>query len=136
MTMAKGVLTLLTMTDGARYRLQEILRTGEPLCLLTPKDEGVGKQYLVVESAEERRIVTYAREQSRRWVLQVAEVGWPAGSTGQIDFQTWGELADSGQTWGELPVEYDTWADVPGVVPVLPGGPDAARALTPARFGW
>jgi hypothetical protein len=136
MGMSKGVLTLLTMTDGARYRLWEILKSGEPLCFLTPKDEGVGKQYLVVESVDEQRIITYAREQARRWVLAVAEIGWPAGGTEQIDFQTWGELATSGETWGDLPVDYDTWADVPGVTPVLPGGPEASRALTPARFGW
>ena len=131
----KGTLVCVTMTDSESYRFLNLLTSGEPLVFLTPKSHGVGRQYLVVFDASETRITDYAYEESRRWSLQVEEIGYPAGQTAQWTFQTWDDLPP--QDWNAIEATYNTWLSVPETSPATPPSPGGTKAATPkpALFG-
>ena len=130
----KGVLTVVTMTDSERAQFLNLLTSGEPLVFLTPESHGVGRQYLVVFDVSETRIVNYALEESRRWSLQVEEIGYPAGQTAQWTFQTWDDLPP--MDWDTLEATYQTWLSVPETSPAAPPSPGGRKAkTTPALFG-
>ena len=130
----KGTLTCVTMTENESYGFLNLLTSGEPLVFLTPKSHGVGRQYLVVFDASETRITDYALEESRRWTLQVEEIGYPAGQTAQWTFQTWDDLPPL--DWDAVEATYSTWLSVPETSPAAPPSPGGRKATpTPALFG-
>lgn len=133
-----GTLTVITMTDSERRRMLNMLASGEPLVFLTPASHGIGRQYLVVFNATENRIANFAKEQSRRWVLQVEEIGFPAGATAQWAFTTWADLRNRANTWAELESNYADWISVPETTPSpppSPGGGTRKANPVPAMFG-
>lgn len=119
----EGTLQVLTLTEGERDRLLNVLGSGEPVMFLSPKKYGVGKQYLVVDGVTEQRLSPAAYDWPRRWTLQVQEIGYPAGATTDYTFMNWGALRKTEATWAQVGKAYATWADVPEVVPFPPPDP-------------
>jgi hypothetical protein len=121
-----GVLTVVTQTQRERTRMIGMLATGEPLVFLTPGGEGVSAQYLVADNVNEERVSRWAGEWDRRWVMQVSEIDYPAGSVanGHATEAAWQDVKDRPGDWAKAAVDFPTWdrlAHWSTSTPVLPG---------------
>jgi hypothetical protein len=133
-----GTLICVTMTRDEHDRMLKVIHTGEPICFLSEGVNFVHRQYLVVFGADEQRYAAVGIEPSRRWVLQVEEIGYPAGSTADWSFVTWDDVTGRGDSWSETVENYPSWLSLPETPPAPPPSPgeDAEPArMAPVAFG-
>lgn len=107
--MFSGQLNLLTLSLGERSDLLNIVKNGSTIAFVPQYPEyGLdGVVYFAVGDVVEERTSTKAREDSRRWVLDVQQVSPPPPNYGHVDYsQSWREFAMS--SWRSQ-AEHQWW---------------------------
>jgi hypothetical protein len=103
--MPSGTLTLLTLEQGDRVALYDVLMSGNIVAFSPWKPEyGLNSpSYFSVGTVRQERTSRIVREQSRRWSLEVQQVAPPRSSyVFPVGSVTWQDLLDSGDTWTDL----------------------------------
>jgi len=97
----EGVITLHTLTDDERRRMEDLLSTGSILLAQGPASE-FGSHYLFIGDVGEERI-GLVMEPSRVWTLPFVEVDRPAGLV---------HASTTDRSWRAVRTTYATWGDV------------------------
>jgi hypothetical protein len=106
-----GTLTLITLTDGERQALNNLLADGGVLAF-SPRYPDFGFSdvwYFSVGDARESRTSPLGQESSRRHALDVQRIAPPPADFVGPAFRTWQNLKDASVTWADLLRGQTTW---------------------------
>ncbi|MBA0054300.1 hypothetical protein E0L36_26645 [Streptomyces sp. AJS327] len=112
-----GSLTLLTWDTSTADALDALLDSGLPCLIQAAPGLGVsGNLYVRVGDASVEPVSTYARDEARRWVLEIGEIDRPRGGIQGSAGRTWDDVEDL-ETWSDVNDGYADWAGVLTNVP-------------------
>jgi hypothetical protein len=124
-TMARDLYTsrldLYTYSLKEEVRMDNILGTGEPLCLLKPPEHGAQtRTYLVGFRVADTRVSTFAAEQVREWSIEVEEIAYPEGTATPTVFNKWDDVLSWDEEWVLVGEEKEIWVALPETYPIEP----------------